>query len=48
MTAIGAIVKGQLMNTYFERKAYSEMLRWKDELAPRYALFLPYYMASQL
>lgn len=35
-----AFVKVLIMNEYFERSVYNEMLRWKEELAPRYALFL--------
>ena len=28
------------MSTFFERKVYQEMLRWKEEYAPEHALFL--------
>ena len=35
-----AIVIGVVMENYFERKAYEQMLAWKRDWAPRYALFL--------
>lgn len=36
----GAIVKNRWNTKMFERKIYQEMLRWKEEYAPQYSLFL--------